>query len=518
MTEGKKSEMMQCVFFKGKINNKEELCRESGITAADEQMLLEVLSEQYGCRFFDKLNGLFAFVLYDSDNDLFFCVRDRFGGQVLYYSVLENGRPVFSGSILEILSEYSVPNVFREDMLEVYLSYSYIPGEDTMFSGIFKPLPGYCYTFRNGSVQKARYFTPQYRIDRSRSLEEWSDQLSLCLDDVFSDAESCDASLLSGGIDSNYLAVRTGVAHTFTAAYTESDFSEVSLARRISEDLKAKHTALHISPEAYLASVEDTMRVLEQPSGDASAEALLLACRSIGRDYDRCYSGEGVDELFMGYYLSDVLGAPENIDPIKAGYIGSTQVFMEEDKKRFLKGYTVSKKMDYTLEAYALSAGADLLNRAALVDMLVWLNGNLLVNVCRAGEESHVALITPYLDNRLYDLSLQIPSEYKEDRRLTKIVFRRAAEKYLNRDSAYRPKRGFPVPVRLWMRRPDYIRTLTAAFSSETASLFFNCDELNSAYRDYIEDETDVYSWRLLWCVYCFLVWYKQFFSSIQKE
>ena len=504
--------MITCLFFKGKIKNEKDLCGLLGMDSLNAGNLIAAGFSKFGYDFFEKLNGLFAFVLRDADTDTFICARDRFGGQALYYGFDRNGTPVFSDAIQKLLTKHGIPKKFREDLLEIYLSYSYMPGEETFFEGISKPLPGYYYVFKPHQVEKKRYFTPCYHIDDTKTLDEWAGRLSDCLDEIFAETTDCDASLLSGGIDSTYLAMRTAVKDTYTAAYQTETFSESDMAAETSAQIGADHHAIPVTPETYLSAVPLTLSALEQPAGDPSACVLYRLCEAVAADHPTCYSGEGVDELFMGYYYHDIFHLPAGSDPKSAGYIGCMQVFSHEEKGRYLKNYDKSNLMAYTDEVYRLTQHEDHLNQAALLDLLIWMNGNLLPNVGCIGDHTGLNFETPYLDNRLYDLTLQIPSIFKRPAEQTKLVFRKAIEKVLGQAAANRPKRGFPVPTRLWMRRPDYIETLKAAFTSETAERFFNTDVLLNEYDRLLQDETDTWTWRQLWCIYCFIIWYDLFF------
>lgn len=501
--------MIQVVLFSGSLINRIQLQSDLGLENCSEKEILSAGFERWGTELFPRLNGLFSFVLFEESSGCYYCCRDRFGGKGLYYTFGADGTPLFSETVQGLLERKKLRPVFREELLEVYLSYSYIPGEETVFEGIRKPLPGYCYCFSDGTVTKERFWIPKFQRKESAP-DEWEALLADTLDSVFSGTEKGGASLLSSGVDSSYLCKRLSVQDTYTAAYAEDSFSESEAAEAFSGKIGARHHSIEITPEVYLASVPGTMRALEQPTGDASAPVLYSVCKAIRPHTASCYSGEGIDELFLGYYLDTLREIPDGESLFDAGYIGSTSCLSEAEKERFLKHYTPSRKMEFTEEAYGLSAQEDRLSQAALVDLLVWFNGNLLPNIFGIGNATGLQLLTPYLDNRLLDLSTQIPSVLKNDAFQTKIIFRRAAGRLLEREDAARPKRGFPVPIRLWLRRPDYVRKLRQAFRSDTAFRFFNREELLACYDAMLSDPEDDTSWRAIWCIYCFLVWYDE--------
>lgn len=501
--------MTQVVFFSGYFVNRTELCEELGINECPEEDILYAGFERWGTGVFSRLNGLFSAVLLDERQKRWYCCRDRFGGRGLYYALGKDGIPIFSETIGQLLRLTQRPAVFREELLEIYLSYSYIPGEETAFSGICKPLPGYIYSFEDGTTKKERYFTPRFRME-NRSEAEWETLLEDALDSVFVGKEKGGASLLSSGIDSSYICRRLDVDDTYTAYYEDPDFSEASDAAAFSRTIGARHHTVSITPEQYLLSVPETMRALEQPSGDASAEVLLALCRCIKEKTAFCYSGEGADELFFGYHLYDVHALPAGQKLQEAGYIGSTNVLSEELKERFLLNYSPSRKMDYVKEAYSLAQQEEELRQAAMTDLLVWLNGNLLPNIFALGGATGLTLHTPYLDNRLYDLGLRIPPALQHNAGLTKKLFRQAAVKELDHESSMCPKRGFPVPIRLWLRRPDFVNAIRQAFASGTACRFFKSGELTAFLDEMLSNPEDRDSWRIIWCIYCFIIWFDE--------
>ena len=500
--------MFKTIYVKGKINNLYELCSDLQIAGNSNSALFEQGYKKYGKAFFQKPNGLFSVVLYDEKEKTYISARDRFGGEALYYTLLPEKTPVFCDSIKELLKKCDLTPGFREELLEVYLSYSYIPGEDTAYQNVWKPLPGYIYTFKGGNISKERFFTPEYDIDHNKTYEEFTEELSSCLNDIFEEEHPKGALLLSSGIDSNYLFKRLHINEAYTSHYDEEEFSEAETARFTCIKNGTIHHSVYMTPEKFLEVTGKTMEALEQPNADASAPVLYCSLREIAENHSVCYSGEGIDELFMGYYLDDLNNIPDDKTLYNSEYIGSTCVFNEADKKRILKNYSKPKKMEYTEEAYKLSAGNDKFSQAAMVDLLVWMNGNLLPNVYAIGKAAGLTVNTPYLDNRLYDLCLRMPAEYKRTKESTKTVFRSATSPFLDEAATRIKKRGFPVPIRLWMREKGFSEKIKAAFLSDTAKKYFNTDELISMVDKYIENVNDTETWRNIWCVYCFVVWY----------
>lgn len=525
--------------FWGTIKNKEELA--ARLQLDNDTKNKELLKKGYQCLgndFFEKINGLFGLVI--KDRDKYVLVRDRFGARSLYYAVLPDGQVLFAESIGDILKTGQVKKAFREDLLGLYLSFSYLPGNETFFKGIYKVMPGYIYEIENGRVKKSRYFTPHMRPDENLTFAEHANRLQAVLEEVLADScgieradpeaegsrlskltdnigqggEKRTASLLSSGVDSSLMGLKLKVSDTYTADYENENFSEAALAESMSRTIGAVHHRCVIGPESYLACVGETMAELEQPTGDASAEVLYLMGQMIARDYDSCFSGEGIDELFYGYYYGDVIEMPEGRSLKDIECIGTTQLMSEDEKREILLTPGGRDKMELCEEAYALTAGMKPICQMAMLDLLLWFEGNILRNVDRIGRGHGLTMVTPYLDNRLLEVALSIPAQYSVDQKLTKRAFRQADSAWLDKDVAMRAKKGFPVPIRLWIRRPDFEAEIKRAFASETAGRFFRSEKLLAIYEAYLKDENDSWHWRQIWNIYCFIIWYEGAFLN----
>lgn len=511
--------LIRIVYFSGYFINHKQIENELGIIGASEKEILCTGFERWGKNLFLKLNGLFSFVIYDEEKNQWICCRDRFGGKGLYYTIQNDGTPIFAGTIKELLKLKTHFPVFREEILEIYLSYSYIPDEKTLFEEIYKPLPGYYYCFEKGNVFKERYFTPCFQ-NEERTEEEWVDLISNTLDMIFDEKKKGGTALLSSGIDSSYICKRIIADDVYTVDYDDADYSEANIAKNFSQKIGARFHSLKITPEDYLSSLNETMKVLEQPTGDATSVVLYMICQKIKKDNRFCYSGEGIDEMFFGYYMNGVRSIPTEKTLCEAEYIGSTYALSEKIKKCILRNYKTTNKMAYVKEAYELSKNNDRLHQAAMIDLIVGMNGNLLPNIYSINGDLNLQLITPYLDNRLYDLALKIPSFLQNDEFLTKKIFRKVVNCILGSKIAMQPKRGFPVPIRLWIRRPDYVYKIKQRFTSDTAFRFFKREELIKLYDEMLSNPNDMESWRMIWCIYCFIIWYDEMinqYKSVQR-
>ena len=281
--------MTQIRTYRGHIRNWKALCAELGIEGADaltreereEQILLRAYTA-WGHDMGLHLYGMFAMALWDEDRQELFCLRDPFGTKPFYYYLADKGRFLCGTMIREILKDPDCHKELNEDMLQIYLSLTYGAGEDTFFKGIKKLMPGRWLVWKDGEINITRYFTPAFKPDETRTLEEWADEIHRTLQEIMpevkDEGEEAD-SFLSGGVDSSYVLAMSDVQVSDSCGYDEARFDESGMAVQTAEILGRRNNRCRITPEDYFAIVPYVMKNMEQPLGDASAIAFAIACR-----------------------------------------------------------------------------------------------------------------------------------------------------------------------------------------------------------------------------------------------
>ena len=264
-----------------------------------------------------------------------------------------------------------------------------------------------------------------------------------------------------------------------------------------------------ITPEMYFDAVPYVMYNMEQPLGDASAVAFALGCRATAEHTKICYSGEGADEFFGGYNM--YRNAERYGDNLKTFYVGNTNIMKEDEKRKILKKYNDSVlPINLVKEIYAENEGLDPLSKMSDVDIQIWLEGDIYLNVDKMGEAAGLEIRMPLTDRRIFDIASRMPSEYKVNAEQNKVALRTAAAKVLPDEIAFRKKLGFVVPIRVWMADERYNGDVRAKFHSEIAGKFFDLDAINAIFDEYIGGNSD--NWRKVWTIYTFLVWYEEYF------
>ncbi len=511
--------MIELKTYRGHIRNHEALCKELGIPGdlsreEREQTILVRAYETWGEAIADHLYGMFAFALWDTETETLFCVRDHFGTKPFYYYLTTDGRLLYGTMLRDILSQEGFIQELNEKMLQIYLSLTYVAGEETFFKGVKKLMPGCCLTFRKGTLQVRRYWKPEYHPDETKTLEEWADEIHTTVQQVMQEVKTPDEtaeSFLSGGVDSSYVLAVSRAKRADSCGYDEERFDESRVAAETARLLGVEHAVCKITPEAFFAAVPYVMEHMEQPLGDASAIVFTLGCRAAAEHTKLCYSGEGADEFFGGYNM--YRNAERYGDSLKTFYVGNTNIMKEDEKERILQHYDPSVlPIDLVKSIYEETEGLDPLTRMADIDIRIWLEGDIYLNVDKMSQAAGLEIRMPLTDRRIFDIASRMPARFKVNDTQNKVAFRTAAAKVLPAEIAFRKKLGFIVPVRIWLADESYNADVRAKFAGASAARYFKPEELQRIYSEYVGGNSEL--WRKVWTIYTFLVWYDLYFAG----
>lgn len=512
--------MTEIKTYRGHIRNHRALCAELGLPCdmQREQRELAILKagfERWGEQLPEHIYGMFAFAVYDSETDTLTCFRDQFGTKPFYYYQTADGRLLYGTMIRDIISQDGFVKELNESMLQIYLTLTYVAGEDTFFKGLKKLMPGCLLTFKNGEINIKRYWKPEFAPDRSRSLEEYADEINdtmqVIMGEIKDEDESAD-SFLSGGVDSAYVLAVSDAQNADSCGYDEERFDESRVAKVTADILERGFSVLKITPEDYFNAVPYVMLNMEQPLGDASAVVFTLGCNATAQHSKLCYSGEGSDEFFGGYNM--YRNAERYGDNLKNFYVGNTNIMKEDEKQRILQHYDPAvQPIDLVQYIYEETEGLDPLTKMSDVDIQIWLEGDIYLNVDKMSTAAGLEIRMPLTDRRIFDIAARMPSEYKVTEEQNKVAFRTAAAKYLPEEIAFRKKLGFIVPIRLWLADEQYNGDVRRLFASDIAAKFFKPDEIKAIYNEYVGGNSDL--WRKVWTIYTFLVWYEIYFVKM---
>ena len=536
--------------FNGEIYNFQELKQElttlghTFATASDTEVLLHGF-EEWKEDLPGKLRGMFAFAIWDKQEQTLFCARDYFGIKPFYYYKKESVF-LFGSEIKSFLPHPKFEKMLNEDQLDLYLSYQYSPGAATFFQNVYKLLPAHYMIWKNGTLEIKRYWTPDFVADFSKTSENWAH----AIDDVvqnsvnahkISDVEV--GSFLSSGVDSSYISSISKVQKTFTVGFENPKYNESFSANKFSQSIGCVNTTYQISPEEFWEVLPTIQYHMDEPLADASAVALYFLNREASRHVKVCLSGEGTDELFGGYniykepfqcqkydalplFIRRTLGNIAEIFPPMPGinflvrhgkplserYIGNTTIFSQREKRKLLNFSKNTDPQKLSKSYFSFLSKADDVTRMQYTDLHLWLAGDILLKADKMSMANSLELRVPFLDKEVFEIARQIPTSYRVNAHETKIALRKAALPHVGTDCAQRTKWGFPVPVRDWLRQEPYVSLVRESFKSPAAEKFFHTQKLIALLENHRKGKQD--NWRKIWCIYMFLLWYKAYFSE----
>ena len=538
------------VVFNGEIYNYQALTEEltaaghTFATKSDTEVLLHGW-EEWGRDLLPRLRGMFAFALWDRESETLFCARDYFGIKPLYYYEAEDGTLLFASEIKAFLDHPAFEKQLNESQLELYLSFQYSPGEDTFFRGVKKLLPAHCLTLDGSGLRVERWWQADFTPELSPT--DWPQTIDETMQDSVAAHKIADvevAGFLSGGVDSAYITSLARPTRCYTIGYAEEGYDEAAEAAHLARVLGIQNRVRRITPEEFWDAIPAVQYHMDEPLADAAAVALYFLNSEAARDVKVCLSGEGADEFFAGYNiykepftaswydrlpagLRRALGAVaqrlpavpgvnflvRRALPLEERYYGNTALMTERQKRRLLRHYyRATLPFDLARPYWQASAGLDLVTRMQWCDLHLWLAGDILLKADKMSMAHSLELRVPFLDREVFALARRLPPDAKADARQTKKALRAAAARHLPLPSAERKKRGFPVPVRDWLRDPVYAARVRAAFDSPAAARFFQVRQLHILLDRHLRRRQD--NWRQIFCIYCFLVWYERFFGS----
>ena len=532
--------MIEVKSYAGLIRNHKELAEELGVSIEGlsrterEEALLAAAWKTWREQMCTHLNGQFAFALYDPETDELFCARDPLGAELFFYYQTADGRLLYGTQIKDLFDQPGFKRELNRELVQFFLGFTYIPGEETLFKGVYKLEPGgylrYAgYGKASGRMELGRYWELTFEPDESKTLEEWADEISDAMDaslNAICDEGETPDSFLSGGVDSSYILAKSQAKCGFCAAYEDQAASEEEDARATARYLGRDFEGITVSPEDFFSNVDEFLLAYEQPSGDVAGLALYAACKQVAKKSTLCFSGEGADEFFAGYSVyRNTRRLSLSPDPV---YFGTTYIMNNSEQRRYLKNfYPERSARAFMKERGAEGRKYDPLGWMLYVDLRSYFEGSILFNSTKIARGTGLDIRMPYCDLRIFDIARRMPSRFKLDDKENKVALRAAASRVLPHEVAYRKKLGFPVPVRKWLADPTVNADIERAFASDAAAEFFNVDEIGALLDAFLGRKPRVNHpiwfprhkallWRHVWTIYVFIRWYELFFENAE--
>jgi asparagine synthase (glutamine-hydrolysing) len=505
------------VVFNGEIYNHAELraeLQQSGSVFQTDHSDTEVLlhaCRTWGDSFVERLNGMWAFVIYDRARQRLFGSRDRFGKKPLFY-FHEGDTFGFASELSSLTQHPQCPRNLSPLSLKKYFAYCYVPTPRTIYERVWKLPGGHNFEVDLGRTAGQR---PMLRVWRwwefviesgadfqSTSVEECGLQVRATLERATKRRLMSDVPLgvfLSGGIDSSAIAalaakhVPAGQLNTFSIGFDDPTFDESHYAKLVADELGTRHHHDTLDLDKSAALLPELVARLDEPLGDGSLLPTYLLSRFTRQHVTVALGGDGGDELFAGYDPMRALRTAELYAkfvprPIHAGLrhlaarlpVSHANISFDFKVKRFLRGLSHPAPLwnpvwmgalepadirelcgapadpeeiySEAIEAWDLCAQPNLVDRALQFWTQVYLQDDILVKVDRASMLCSLEARSPFLDIEVVDLARRIPWQLKLRGGETKWILKRALAPVLPREIVERPKKGFGMPIGRWLR------------------------------------------------------------------
>jgi len=510
------------IVFNGEIYNHQDLQQQliskgHGFRSHSDTEVILAAYREWGVDCLSRLNGMFAFALYDSRQRVIFLARDRAGEKPLFYS-LADGTFRFASELKGLLSDPTFSHRINHHALDTYLAIGYVPGELCIVQGANKLPAAHAMIFdlKDRSLRTWKYWElpPSPALPESTHIDDAAllDEFEVLLEDAVRRQLTADVPvgvLLSGGVDSSLItamAVRaSSQVKTFTVGFGGFDkYDESEHARLIARHFGTKHVELNAGE-----ATPDLLTMLagqyDEPMADSSMIPTYLVSRLVRQHCTVALGGDGGDELFGGYAHYDrLLWKQQKIDWIPmmlrnlvarsagavlpAGFKGRNWLqslgcdlnhdlpliatFFDGQARRYLLGDTTWPLVGESIWGLRAPKGDDLLQRITRMDFINYMAEDILVKVDRASMLNSLELRAPLLDHRIVEFAFgRVPSSMKTTSTERKIFLKKLTAKLLPPEFDRQRKQGFGVPLTNWLKKGPW-RNLFHEVLLDTNSIF----------------------------------------------
>lgn len=541
------------VLLNGYLKNVGELsryCREHYNLEANTKTPAEIIAflyEKEGPQVSAQLKGGFIVVIYEKNTKKLVLIRDRFGVQPVFYYQTQSGLLVASEA-KALLPHPEFKKEFNKEALVPYLVFQAPVGKESFFKNVFSPAAASYMTYDGTHIEETSYWDIKFE-EKALTLEEASNKINQMLEEsietsmsAFHDRDQIGQSL-SGGVDSSYLASRFKPKRTFTVGYDNKEFSEIDNARALSEIIGAEHITELIDSEKVFTELDDIVYKLDMPLANLSAIPMYYLSKKISNYTHVVLSGEGSDEIFGGYFEytepkymnlykklplalrkfigNKMLNNPRDFKgknfaikgmPVEDYYIGQAKIFHENEARNIVKKELIPSKhiKDFTNPYFDKVKNLSDIQKKQYLDIHVWMINDIALKADRMNIGNSVQLVTPILDEDLFDFGRTLPDKLKVDGSQVKVAFREAAKAYLPQNWANRKKLGYVVPLKYWLKEPKYRDILEETLTGDLARQFFDVDAIKQLLTDNESGKRPEH--RKIWTLYMFLRWYEEYF------
>ena len=501
------------IVFNGEIYNFRELRREleqAGFTfrtAGDTEVILAAW-QRWGVDCLKRLDGMFAFALFDRDKRQLFLARDRFGVKPLFLAHLSDGSIAFASELKGLLAHPLLRRRVNPQAIEAYMAWGYVPDSHAILGGVEKLPAGHFWLMEQGKApgRPQRWWDIDFSQRERGSEADLSAQLVHLLREGVRSRMVADVPLgafLSGGVDSSgVVALMAEASHTpvqtCSIGFDVAAYDETSYARQVAAKFGADHQERIVATDDFSA-IDSLAAMFDEPFADASALPTWRVSQLARETVTVALSGDGADEALAGYRRHRFHHAEERVRsllpgalrqpvfgalgaiypkadwaprPLRAkatfqslavdgahGYARAVGFTPPELRERLYSPEFLRERGDYRAE----QAFVDLmhqaparsgLDQAQYADLKFWLPGDILTKVDRTSMAVSLEAREPLLDHRLIEFAAALPERLRLRRGQGKWLMKQAMRRYLPDEVLFRPKQGFVTPISQWLRGP----------------------------------------------------------------
>ena len=486
------------ICFNGEVYNFQEIAQQLGIkcrTTSDTEVILEAFIMK-GPEFVNLLNGMFAIVIFDSKDKVMYVFRDRLGVKpVLYY--WQNGDFAFASEIKALLKldEINKTKTTKKESIYTFLNAGYIPEPFTIYNQIAKLPAGSYAVIRDRKMEIKSYWKPEEKItaEKVTDFESAKKQLNELLISSVRYRMISDVPFgvfLSGGIDSSTVAaisqhISTDTIKTFSIGVKDSNMDESGFARDVAKFLKTDHYEFMVTEHQSLELVDKMMTAYDEPYADSSAIPTMMVSKLARQHVTMALSGDGGDELFMGYgayvwakrfenpllkVFRSPIGAALNMyndrskrvaglfdyahsNRIKSHIFSQEQYYFSEKELNNILNSPYISPLQFVENIDVKGRKLSAREEQALYDIKYYLKDDLLVKVDVASMQFSLEARTPFLDYRIVEFALNLDEKLKVHDNISKYLLKEVLYGYVPKYLFERPKKGFSIPLAKWLHR-----------------------------------------------------------------
>jgi asparagine synthase (glutamine-hydrolysing) len=550
------------IVFNGEIYNFEELRRELEAkghtfrTHSDTEAIVHSY-ECYGRDCVNKLRGMFAFAIYDFKKRTLLLARDRLGKKPLHYTI-HNGALYFASEIKSILSLMPELAVLDQQAIAQYFFYGYIPDPLTAFKNIKKLPPGHTLHFNGDLLNITKYWDLAQFGSLTLSETDCLTRLEQALTEAVRIrliSEVPLGALLSGGVDSSIVVaimakLSSSSVKTFSIGFKKADFDETYHARSVATAFRTEHHELVVDADLF-DTAEKLTSILDEPFADSSIIPTYHVARMARQYVTVALSGDGGDELFAGYDSYFIHYQRRHLDliprwvapfyhnfvypriPLKLRGRKITYNFVQNARDRFLNGLGSIHSYDRGLTLlspefldsvarydrpdrvaqnyYDNCSASDIVSKMQYTDIKTYLTADVLTKVDRMSMACSLEVRCPLLDQVFVELATQLPLKMRIRNGTRKYLLRRLAEKLgVPRETLYRRKQGFALPLMHWMRDELKLEVTNLLLEPRTTNRgFFNKSIIERTLKEHQQNTRDHSV--LLWQLLAFELWHRNY-------